>query len=289
MIRRTIKLAALSLVAVVALGACANTATLTGAAAQARFSYRGRPIQPFCVDFSLEESSRHVPIPFAECTDTAARIKVDSAGWRRADFPHLADSPPPSGGIGYRVLAARADSVLIATEQYGRGSGYFTYLLWARVDRRKVTAATDVLGGDRCGGELSNYVLTPPTLRVDIDLSTRRIVALANPGVPRSTLGQLRNSYTSCDGIGTYEYDLASGALHLMSVTLHPDLPLYEVVNDTSRRSHPQACYVSLAKEYVATGHEVLSPAALENFGVSFAKRCGDSSGRGGTRPRAPD
>jgi hypothetical protein len=133
------------------------------------------------------------------------------------------------------------------------------------------------LGGDRCGDGLSNYIVTPSAVRVDIDLSTRRIAALANPRVPRLILRQLRSSYTSCDGIGTYQYELRSGALHLVSVRVRAPLPLYEVANDTLTPPNPQACYVSLAKEYVAKGNEVLSPAALQDFGVSFAKRCGAS------------
>jgi hypothetical protein len=251
------------LVIVCVISSCVRAPLVTNGVAERRFTYRGKPVHPLCLDFSAEGSSRREPMALATCTDTSVDSRLDRRGWRETY------RPPHSGkgNVSYRVLAARGNRFLVATEVNGFGSGEFSYLFWAKLGDRNIVINDDLLAGDRCDGSISNYVIEGSDIRFDVSTTPRGIAALAGLRRGDSAFDGLRDDYYACEGGASYRYNIASEKMQFVSLTLDP-----EMRPDTT--SGLQACFDRFAEEYIAESRKTFSPDDLKEFGGAFEIRC---------------
>jgi len=198
-------------------------------------------------------------------------VNRDSRGWFTADF-----APDEGrGNISYRVLAAKGDRFLLATDVWGGGTGRFSNLVWVRLSHGEVTDDREERGGDRCAGGLSDFAVDSSTVRYNVSTTAKDILVLA--GVPLSdSLGRrMRSSYIDCEGNATYIYDPATDRSRFVSLTLSDDTSPQRVVDTRpSAAGEPRACFDSLARRYVAEHRETLRSTDLKEFGREFSMRC---------------
>jgi len=251
---------------------------VTGPAAAGAFVFRGRPIHPFCVLFSEEESSRHAPVPLATCAkgnaifgpaDAAAPIEQHDDGWM------WATNRDTRVYSGYRVLARKNDRFLLALEWSGGGTGRFTDLAWVRLDPTSLADVNDVLGGDRCGGGQSAFRVEGRRVFFKADLTTVDVLRLSDVTVPDTVRAMLDSGYFPCYGYVNYVYDVLAEQLRLESLTLRPDT---QPAAREIFRAHTgsQACFDELVGEV----REPLQPSEIAAFGRRFISRCVRTGGR---------
>jgi hypothetical protein len=245
-----------------------------GDAAAAGFRYRGKPIHPMCLNFSLETASDR-PISLATCGDDAA-VTLDARGWWTADFP----PGYGRGGISYRVLAAKGDRFLVAKDLWSGGTGQFSILSWVRVRNGQVTDDTPVHGGDRCAGGLSHIVVDSLRVRYDASTTGLDILKLAGIAIPDSVADQMQFAYYACDGYATYVYDPATGKSRFVAVKLSAEAPTAPSARSTF--DDPEACFEGLIRDRVTEPAKALTPAELNELGNAFVKRCTRARAGGG-------
>lgn len=259
---------ALGLFALAALAGCHTPRVITGVQAESRFVYEGRPVHPLCVRFSLEQSSA-TPNDLSTCTG-GMPVNLDKRGWLTADF-----APGEGrGNVSYRVLAARGDRFLLATDVWGGGTGLFSNLFWVHLSHGQVTDERDERGGDRCEGGLSDFVVDSSTVRYNVSTTAKDVLVLAGVAVSDSLSRRMRVSYIDCDGDATYSYDPATYRSRLLSLTLSDDSPVVGADTGPPSPRNPRVCFDSLVRRYVAERRQTLSPAALKEFGREFSVRC---------------
>jgi hypothetical protein len=253
--------------AVVGIAGCHATSRLRmGDAAAEAFRFRGKPIHPMCLNFSLEAASDR-PISLATCGQ-GTPASLDSRGWWTADFP----PGEGRGRISYRVLAAEGDRFLVAKDLWSGGTGQFSSLSWVRVRNGQIADDATVHGGDRCAGGLSHVVVDSLHVRYDASTTPLDILRLAGVAVPDSIADQMRFAYGACDGYATYVYDPVTGDSRLVAVTLRADGPT--VPSDRSTAIDPETCFEALIRGRVTEPAKALTPAELSALGDAFEKTC---------------
>jgi len=257
-------------IAVVLITGCLSSPPLeTGAKAESRFVYLGRPVHPLCVRFSLEESSVQ-PNDLSSCARNVPATR-DKRGWLAADFP----PGEGRGNVAYRALAAKGDRFLIAEDYWGGGTGQWSFLLWVRLADGKVTRDRDERGGDRCAGGMSDFTVDGATVHYKALEPTTDILKLAGVAVSDSLRDLLRSTYPDCDGVASYMYDLATDKTRFTSLTLSGNPPPRSADAGPPPSRDPQVCFDSLARQYIDEGKRTLTAAALKEFGRAFSTRCG--------------
>jgi hypothetical protein len=241
---------------------------VTGPAAAGGFVFVERPIHPFCVLFSQEESSRHARVSLATCANSTVPVEQRD-GWM------WATNRDTRGYSGYRVLARKNDRFLLALESSGGGTGRFTDLTWVRLDPTSLADVNDVLGGDRCGGGQSGFRVEGRRIFFKADVTTVGVLRLADASVPETVRAMLEGGYFPCYGYVNYQYDMLAEHLRLESLTLRPDT---QAAARETFRSHtgPQACFDELAREV----REPLQPREIAAFGRRFLRQCVRTGGR---------
>ena len=247
---------------------------LTGSDAAKLFVYEGKPLHPFCLGFPLEASSRSGPVELAKCTDTKVVPKSPGEGRLEAEYPRTEGdffiSLPPY--VSYGVLAKKGQNFLIASDSSGGGSGQFSSLFWVRLTDKEISVTKDEIGGDRCAGQLSNYVVEGAAIRFDVSTPAAEIVALTGVKVASAISDKLRAGYHACDGAARYRYDLVSEKMELSSLELSvPDPAGPGTIGD------PQSCFDQLVRQYARNNKLRLVPEALKDFGRVFASTCVDA------------
>jgi hypothetical protein len=238
-----------------------------GNAAAKEFVYNGKPVHPFCVGFPQEASSRPGPFLLSKCSETKVVPKSHPDGRLEAEYPHEAGdffvSFPPF--VSYKVLAKKGDRFLVGSDSSGGGSGQFSNLFWVRLTKEEIGVSKDEIGGDRCMGGLSNYVVEGRVIGFDVNTPAVEIISLTDVQIDKSITDQLKSGYVDCDGAAHYRYDLATEKMLLLFVTLNVPDPLYTAARD------PQACFDRLVRQY---GKNKLKPNELKEFGRTFAAMC---------------
>jgi hypothetical protein len=257
-------------VASVSLQGQATPKIQTGKAAQQLFTYEGKLIHPFCLDFPFD-SGRKTPVDLSKCSRQKVDFKKEGEGWLSAEYPREEGdffiSFPP--GISYGVLAKKGDRFLVASESSGGGSGQFTSLFWVRLADKEIVLTNDASGGDRCAGRLQSYRIDGASVRFDQSKSTTDILELTGVKLDRSLADKMRYGYIACDGVARYRYALATETVELTSVSFHGVEPSADApAND------PQACFDRLVLQYVKAKKSELKPAALKEFGRKFEANC---------------
>ncbi len=183
-----------------------------GAGATKQFVYLGKPVHPFCVDFTTH-SRRAVDL--SSCTDTKVRVNR-SRGWIEAEYPQNSRSLFEQPYASYRVFAKRGDSFLVAGTASNGGTAIYESLFWVSMHGSKLRLDRVLSGGDRCnGGTADGYQLKGTSLRFAQNLTPAGILELSS-GKPAA--GAWEDGAPSCMGQALYRYDIAQDKLKLESV-----------------------------------------------------------------------
>lgn len=265
---------------------CAQTdkQLVTGDDAAKQFAYQGKPVHPYCIEFSLERTSRSKPMNLATCTDTTVTPRRDDNGWLTADHP---DAGQTVRGMyaSYKVLAKKGNTFLLATSVCGGGSGVFESLMWVQLDEDRLAIVTEEPTGDRCGGGIADeYAVDGISIRFSRFVTPVDIIELS--GIKRNTVHEgLEQTPISCFGRAYYKYDLTNGTSKLVSVQLHTG---FLSPNDGNGRAEAewtqnadsyryQQCFNRLFNEYIDNGKADLNLTELKEFGQKFTALCVDS------------
>lgn len=249
---------------------------VTGKAAAKIFVYDGKPIHPFCLDFPVEGSSRHVtPNVLARCTDLKVAPKSEADGWWSAEYPEEKEEAHVSFGPynSYGVLAAKGDKFLIGSEYSGGGSGQFTALFWVRFDGKQILDVKDEAGGDRCAGHLDGYRADGAAIRFNQATPAADIIGLTGVKVDDKIAGELGWGYIDCAGEAHYRYDLATEKLELTGLSLVGAEPASD-----ADPNNPRTCFDKLVQQYTKSKKTNLKITELKEFGLKFSAACGKPS-----------
>jgi hypothetical protein len=260
-----------ALLVTASLQAQSSTRILTGPAAAERFVYQGRPLHPFCLDFSQERSSRSAPRELVTCSATNVVPKREDNGWWSANYPTQAGQQFIAGSpyVSYAVLASKGDRFLVGTNSSGGGTGNFSNLFWVRLEDRRIALVKDERGGDRCVGGLADYKAQGTAVTFSVNASSSALLELTGVRVDEGVSGKLNSSYVDCDGVAMYRYDLKAEQAQLTAVQINtPDVRSGTVLTG------PQSCFNQLVLQYAKRGAVSLNPGKLKEFGRQFAAKC---------------
>lgn len=129
------------------------------------------------------------------------------------------------------------------------------------------------IGGDRCGGGLSRFVVSAKSIGVSASIGAGGLLRLTHAGIPNTILDSLRSGYLACDGYANYEYDVTADSLRLRSVTfltpgtMGPSLP-------AATPGDPQACFEDIVRRAGFLQKSTVALPELDSLGERFSRQC---------------
>ena len=229
----------------------------------------GKPIDVTCLmPLANGDGSRLEPIDLRRCRNGDIVIKSrksfpDMIGF---DYVEKDDREMSEPYFYYRFLGLYEGRSILFIVSSGGGTGRFTNLI--ALDRKgfMLEPTTEIAGGDRCNGGLSNASLAGGKLTYDADITPYDLINLAGAHLQLEAYKDLEASAASC--VATVHNVDGSWT----SVTLtNPDL---EDTSGWTEQYRDQSCFNQVYRGYVARHQTELDRDGVARFAKSFADSC---------------
>lgn len=223
-------------------------------------------IHPHCVDELVFAQGRN-PVRLTECGQAVGDVTLEGT---QHIFVPAVEGVRGREVQGFEVLGAIGDDFVLRYIINGGGTGYFTGIVFVRLDGDTLTSVGTIAGGDRCNHGLVAARVDHDAVEFSQSFTPMDVISASVQGQALEAEAQLESSANSCVAVARYRWQ--HGRATLIDVTFNQPA-LTDREGWTERFLH-QSCFNQIVAEYARVGSGPMTPAEVDRFVQTFRERC---------------
>jgi hypothetical protein len=238
--------------------------------ARGAFSFQDKPIHPRCISELLHSDSGRLSLKDFH-TSYGFQEWKDDPSYLIAEYPEQ-EFEGRRPYFAYKAIGQFNDIFILATEEWGGGSGRFTNILVVDKSGDELRLVKALGEGDRCNGGLVDLELKGSDLFYSLNITPVDIINLAaDEKLGLVAYEDLEASAMSCFASANRKYNLIDHNDELLSVTFQGK---QNDQKDWTERFTYQSCFNKVFNGYIDAGKINLDRAGLNEFVREFKKEC---------------